>query len=116
MKPDYDTERISTILSDIERYQRDILELDISDISDLYDKRTFYAISMILFALLNRTIDLGNEIILARGFHVPSTYREIFTILEKEKVIEPDLAKAIGSLVLYRNLLSHEYHVAGAER
>jgi hypothetical protein len=35
---------------------------------------------MILFALLNRTIDLGNEVILARGFPVPSTYREILVV------------------------------------
>jgi uncharacterized protein YutE (UPF0331/DUF86 family) len=65
---------------------------------------------MILFALLNRCIDLGNEIILAHGFGIPSTYREIFSILEREQVIEPDLAKSLMNLVFYRNLLSHEYH------
>jgi uncharacterized protein YutE (UPF0331/DUF86 family) len=52
---------------------------------------------MILFALLNRTIDLGNEVILARGFPVPTTYREIFIIPEKENVIEPDVSKKIGN-------------------
>jgi uncharacterized protein YutE (UPF0331/DUF86 family) len=110
MKPDYDTERISTIISDITRYQSDLSELGISSLEDLSGKRTFYAASMILFALLNRTIDLGNEIILAHGFGVPSTYREIFTILKKEHVIEPECAKKMSNLVFYRNLLSHEYH------
>jgi uncharacterized protein YutE (UPF0331/DUF86 family) len=110
MKPEYDTERIGTIISDIERYRSDLRDLHIGSVNDLDDKRSFYAASMILFALLNRTIDLGNEIILAHGFGIPSTYREIFSILEKEGVIKQDLAKKIMHLVFYRNLLSHEYH------
>jgi len=73
MKHDYDMERISSIISDITRYQSDLLDLGISSIDELADKRTYYAASMILFALLNRTIDLGNEIILAHGFGIPST-------------------------------------------
>jgi uncharacterized protein YutE (UPF0331/DUF86 family) len=110
MKPAYDTERIGKIISDIERYSTDLRELNIVSAEELDDKRSFYAASMILFALLNRTIDLGNEIILAHGFGIPSTYREIFSILEKEGVIKQDLAKKIMHLVFYRNLLSHEYH------
>ena len=110
MKPEYDTERISTIISDMRRYRKDLQDLAITSSSDLNDKRTFYAASMILFALLNRTIDLGNEMIIAHGFGVPSTYRDIFVILEKETVINHELSKKIAGLVLYRNLLSHEYH------
>ena len=110
MKPEYDTERISTIISDMRRYRKDLLDLTITSSSDLNDKRTFYAASMILFALLNRTIDLGNEMIIAHGFGVPSTYRDIFVILEKETVIDHELAKKIAGLVFYRKLLSHEYH------
>lgn len=116
MKHDYDMERISSIISDITRYQSDLLDLGISSIDELADKRTYYAASMILFALLNRTIDLGNEIILAHGFGIPSTYRDIFTILEKEKVIEPGLANKMSGLVFYRNLLSHEYHGIDQEK
>jgi uncharacterized protein YutE (UPF0331/DUF86 family) len=116
MKPDYDTERISAIISDIGRYRNDLMDLSISNPADLHDKRTFYAASMILFALLNRTIDPGNEVVIAQGFGVPATYRDIFTILEKEQVIEHDLAKKIAGLVLYRNLLSHEYHDIDPEK
>ncbi|MFA5296520.1 MAG: hypothetical protein WC382_13520 [Methanoregulaceae archaeon] len=38
MKPDYDRKRISTIISDIELYQRDLRELGISGTGDLDDK------------------------------------------------------------------------------
>jgi uncharacterized protein YutE (UPF0331/DUF86 family) len=116
MKPEYDTERISTIISDMRRYRRDLQDLAITRPTDLNDKRTFYAASMILFALLNRTIDLGNEMIIAHGFGVPSTYRDIFIILEKETVINHELAKKIAGLVFYRNLLSHEYHGIDPEK
>jgi len=110
MKPEYDVERISAIVGDMRRYCSDLGELGIAGPADLDDKRTFYAVSMILFALLNRTIDLWNEIVLARGLGVPSTYREIFTLLEKGAVIDSGLATRISRLVFYRNLLSHEYH------
>lgn len=116
MNRGFDTERIGTIIADIGRYGQDLDDLGIRGIGDLGDKRTFYAASMILFALLNRIIDLGNEVILARGFRIPSTYREVFTILEKEGVIGPDIARKIGSLVFYRNLLSHEYHGIDEEK
>lgn len=116
MPREFDSERISAILSDIDRYHCDLRELHISAVEDLNDKRTFYAASMILFALLNRTIDLGNEILITRGFRIPSTYREIFVILGQEQVIDTDLAGKIGSLVFYRNLLSHEYHGINPEK
>lgn len=116
MKTVYDVERISAIVGDMRKYCSDLADLGIAGPSDLDDKRTFYAASMILFALLNRTIDLGNEIVLARGLGIPSTYREIFTLLEKEAVIDPVLANRISRLVFYRNLLSHEYHGIDGEK
>lgn len=83
MKPDFDTERVSTIISDIVRYRNDLQDLSIRSPADISDKRTFYAASMILFALLNRTIDLGNQIIIAEGHGVPATYRDILRFLKE---------------------------------
>ena len=77
----YDTERIARIISDIEKYLRDLEELDIKEARDLADKRNFYAISMVLFSILNRTIDLGEELVMANNLGMPSTYREIFKLL-----------------------------------
>jgi uncharacterized protein YutE (UPF0331/DUF86 family) len=106
----YDMERIGTICSDIQRYLRDLKDLNIRKIEDLNDKRNFYAVSMILFSLLNRVFDLGSEVALSQNLGIPSTYREIFVLLQKNGCIEQPLAKDMIKLVTYRNLLSHEYH------
>jgi Uncharacterized conserved protein len=106
----YDVERIGKIISDIEKYLRDLKELDIKEAKDLADRRNFYAISMVLFSILNRAIDLGEEIVMANNLGMPSTYKEIFRLLVKNKLIDANLGEGLSNLVFYRNLLSHEYY------
>jgi len=106
----YDIERTARIISDIEKYLRDLEELDIKEARDLADKRNFYAISMVLFSILNRTIDLGEELVMANNLGMPSTYKEIFKLLVKNKLIDANLGEGLSNLVFYRNLLSHEYY------
>lgn len=106
----YDTERIARIISDIGKYLRDLEELDIKEARDLADKRNFYAISMVLFSILNRTIDLGEELVMANNLGMPSTYKEIFKLLVKNKLIDANLGEGLSNLVFYRNLLPHEYY------
>jgi len=106
----YDMERIGKIISDIEKYFRDLEELKIEKIEDLEDKRNFYALSMALFSILNRTIDLGSEIVIANNLGMPSTYRDIFGLLGKNGFIDKALEKELSHLIFYRNVLSHEYY------
>jgi len=106
----YDIERIGKIISDIEKYLRDLEELDIRGAKGLMDKKNFYATSMVLLSILNRTIDLGEEIVMANNLGMPSTYREIFRLLVKNKLIDTNLGEGLSNLVFYRNLLSHEYY------
>ena len=106
----YDEERIGTVFSDIQRYLKDFEDLGIHSVQDLQDKRNFYASSMVLFSLLNRVFDLGSEMAIAHNLGIPGTYREIFVLLQKNGFIENELAHEMIGLVMYRNLLSHEYH------
>jgi uncharacterized protein YutE (UPF0331/DUF86 family) len=108
----YDVERIGKIISDIERYFRDLeLEgLNIKNVEDLEDRKDFYAISMVLFSILNRAIDLGDEIVMANNLGMPSTYKEIFRLLTRNEFIGKDMGEDLSNLVFYRNLLSHEYY------
>jgi len=108
----YDIERMGKIISDIERYFRDLeLEgLNIKNVEDLEDRKDFYAISMVLFSILNRAIDLGDEIVMANNLGMPSTYKEIFRLLTKNEYIGKDMGEELSNLVFYRNLLSHEYY------
>ena len=106
----YDIERIGKIISDIEKYLRDLEGLDIRGAKDLADKRNFYATSMVLLSILNRAIDLGEEIVMANNLGMPSTYKEIFRLLVKNNLINTNLGEGLSNLVFYRNLLSHEYY------
>ena len=77
---------------------------------ELDNKKNFYAISMVLFSILNRAIDLGDEIVMANNLGMPSTYKEIFGLLTKNKLTDKNMGAALSNLVSYRNLLSHEYY------
>lgn len=50
-----------------------ILKTLISGQLDFDDKRNFYAASMILFTILNRVFDLGNEVCIAQDEGIPSS-------------------------------------------
>jgi uncharacterized protein YutE (UPF0331/DUF86 family) len=106
----FDLERLTKIISDIYRYLDDLERIEIKDPRDLDDIRNFYAVSMILFTLINRVIDLGDEIVTSRNLGVPGSYREIFNLLERGKVIDRELASDLSNLVYQRNILAHEYH------
>ena len=40
---------------------------------------------------------------------MPASYREIFQILQREKVIVPELSQKLQFLANQRNVLAHEY-------
>nr|QNO43691.1 hypothetical protein FICJDHNH_00031 [Methanosarcinales archaeon ANME-2c ERB4]QNO43954.1 hypothetical protein AECFJODE_00007 [Methanosarcinales archaeon ANME-2c ERB4]QNO50652.1 hypothetical protein BCJHFGCD_00006 [Methanosarcinales archaeon ANME-2c ERB4] len=67
----FDLERLTKIISDIYRYLDYLERIEIKDPRDLDDIRNFYAVSMILFTLINRVIDLGDEIVTSRNLGVP---------------------------------------------
>lgn len=109
MHKPYDREAVSKIISDIERYTKDLQEMDITCRDDLEDRRTLYALSMLLFTILNRSLDLADEVIIANRLGMPSSYREVFEILRRRRFIDRDLAGEMAALVFYRNMIAHQY-------
>jgi uncharacterized protein YutE (UPF0331/DUF86 family) len=105
----FDKTKIGKILSDIERYQRDLNKLKIKTPSELRKMEKFYTSSMLIFSLVNSAIDLGNEIISAKKLELPTSYREIFEILEKNKIIDKKTKDALIELVRVRNAIAHRY-------
>jgi uncharacterized protein YutE (UPF0331/DUF86 family) len=106
----YDRERITKIIKDIEKFSSDLDGLEIKSAGDLGNKEKYYAASMLVFSIINRLIDLGDEVVASSNIGVPSKYREIFTLLCRNKYIPEALAEKLSELVYYRNLISHEYH------
>ena len=107
--PEYDLERINKIILDIERFFTDLDEIKIKSVDDLKNKKNFYAVSMIIFAIINRAVDLGDEILASLNIGVPSKYADIFYLLKRDGHISRDLTQDLTWLVDARNLLSHEY-------
>lgn len=103
----YDLERVGKIVADIERYFVDVEKLKVTGAS--MSRERFYSLSMLLFAILNRALDLGQELVRGRKLGMPGSYKEIFQLLEREKVIPADLSRQLQYLASQRNVLAHEY-------
>lgn len=105
----YDIERIGRITGQIDRYMKD-LDLFAPDERSLAEDRIhFYALSMVLFSLLDSLIDLGSEILAAQNLGMPATYRQTFSLLEEGGIIDTNTLRTLSVLVSYRNRLAHEY-------
>jgi uncharacterized protein YutE (UPF0331/DUF86 family) len=109
MHKPYDREQVSKIVSDIERYTTDLRELGITSREDLEDRRTLYALSMLLFTIINRSLDLADEVIITNRLGMPQSYKEIFDILRRRRFIDRELAEEMAALVFYRNMIAHQY-------
>lgn len=104
-----DTERTASIIADLGFYLSEYQRFAPEGVPDFNDKKTYYAVSMVLFTVLNLVIDLGEELVAGLGTAIPSTYRDIFRLLQEAEVIGADMATGLVSLVYYRNRLSHRY-------
>ncbi len=105
----YDVERLGKMFSDIERYFSDLEAFRIKTPKDLEDKRNFYSVSMVIFSVINRTINVGEEVLSANNLGTPSTFKDIFFLLRKAGVINERMKNDLSELSSYRNLFSHEY-------
>lgn len=107
----FDRVKIGKILSDIRKYFRDLKAQRIERIADLKRRDKFYACSMLVFSLVNSAIDLGNEIISAKKLEMPHSYREIFEILARNKIISQKIKADLIDLVRIRNAIAHRYFI-----
>jgi len=105
----YDVERVGKIITDIQKYIKELDSYQIKEAEDLNDSKNYYATSMIAFAVLNRVIDLGSEIISAENLGAPNTYKDIMPALAKANVINKEQAAQLGSMIGKRNVLAHLY-------
>ncbi|MCQ8893281.1 MAG: DUF86 domain-containing protein [Methanolinea sp.] len=105
----YDRERIGRITGQIERYLKDLDLFSPDDPSLPGDRIRFYALSMVLFSLLDSLIDLGSEIVAAHDLGMPATYRQTFALLAQGGFIGEETLRTMSVLVSYRNRLAHEY-------
>jgi uncharacterized protein YutE (UPF0331/DUF86 family) len=104
----YDLERISLIIDDVNMYIGKIEGMKLLSMKNIDDLH-FDACSMNCFSLLNKLIDLSEEIVRGREMGTPFKYRDLFDILASANVIDEKMAKEIGDLIILRNRFSHRY-------
>ena len=54
-------------------------------------------------------LDIGQHFIATSGWEVIDDYADIFTVLQKHKVISANLATRVEKMAGFRNILVHEY-------
>ena len=102
-------EKIAKIAADLEGWFKELGSLQIKNTESLRDSRNFHAASMLLFSIINGAIKIGEEVISLKRLGFPSSYKEIFGILEKNKIISGQLSREMAGLVVYRNMFAHQY-------
>lgn len=56
-----------------------------------------------------QAIDLGNHVVRLLKIGVPNEKKEVFYLLQKEKIIDEDLAQKMCKMIGFRNISVHEY-------
>ncbi|HWQ67448.1 MAG TPA: HepT-like ribonuclease domain-containing protein [Methanospirillum sp.] len=106
------------IFSDIRQYLEDARSITLTPSRYDRDRRNFYALAMVLFALANRLIDLGGETVYSRGYAAPDEdlkNKVIFKRLSDHQVIDLATRQDLIHLVDFRNRCSHHFHEVSKE-
>ncbi len=84
------------LVTDLQRYLQDLEEIIPEEDEFLNNKSHQYSISMLMMNIINVCIDLGAEVVSLKQLGYPETYRDIFQILEKKKIITANLLRKIN--------------------
>ena len=84
-----------------------------SELASNYTKQD--SIILNLERLSQAAIDLAAHIVRIRKLGIPQENRELFRMLEKEKIISSSLSANLQAMVGFRNLALHEYQELNLE-
>ncbi len=104
----FDKVKVGKVISDIEKYSIDLESIKLKGQKSI-SKIEFYGASMLIFSIVNSYIDLANEIISSNSLGYPSTYSDMFDLLQQRNVINESESKAFKRLVNIRNVIAHRY-------
>jgi|SRR3989338_3693215 len=106
----YDVQKMSKAIAEIEQYLQEIREYNITSAQDLkQDGKTRHATAMLIFAILNRISDIGEEIMIKEQLGIPNQYVDIMPSLAKANVINNEQADSLNKIMKKRNTLAHFY-------
>jgi len=104
-----DKDRIKDHLTELEKYIKELENLKITPKNVLTEREKFHSASILLLSIINKIIDAGNQILGLKVLGTPSTYKDIFWILGRRRIISEKLSKDLMEFIKYRNIIAHEY-------
>lgn len=103
-----DPDRVQRLLGQLRDYRARLADLRGLDV-DAYLEQERFAGRYLVQAAAQVCIDLANHLIASEGWRVPRNFRDAFTVLEEQEVIDADLAARLRALTGMRNRLVHLY-------
>lgn len=101
-------ERLNFIVEDINIYFEKLRKIAPTK-ENLNNDEKFLSTSMASFQILNRMIDLADEIVKIEKIGYPLQIKDLFTFLEEKNIIDKKLERKLKDLVISRNKFSHRY-------
>jgi uncharacterized protein YutE (UPF0331/DUF86 family) len=89
--------------------KRAIEEFTLAGVNFVHDCSRQDAALMNVQRACETAIDLAQQLVRVRALGVPSSTRDLFTLLEAAKIIDSALAKSMRRMVGFRNVAVHEY-------
>ena len=112
-----DINQINKNIENIEKYLKHLDSFDFKNEKDFENRFNDYlAVSMSLFSILNSCIEIGESLIDLKKLEFPTTYRKIFVILAKEKLISKSVAEKLSDYMHERNMIAHQYDEVKKEK
>jgi len=97
----------------IDIIEKNVRELE-SIVNEGFDKfsgifRNELAAKQALLESIEACVDIANHIIAVKAFRRPTEYKDVFKILEEEKLIKKEFSLRLQEMAQFRNLLVHRY-------
>lgn len=105
-----DTDVIKRLIVFYKQEYNDLKKHDAISFSDYEKNRSIQAeVERRFETTIQTAIDIGNHIIAQKEYASPKTYRDIFKILNDNKIIDDALSEKLQDFAGFRNILVHEY-------
>lgn len=96
-------------ISSLERCMRRVKSLYQNDEKFLHDYNNQDAIILNLQRACEQALKLGMRVLKLKNLSIPSSYKEIFQLLNKEGIIDAELSENLANMVGFRNIAVHDY-------
>lgn len=110
-------EKITGLLEKLKEYLSQLAELKKLSKDELIKKFTNVNSAKYLFQVaIECCLDIGNHIVSSEGYGSPEDYKDIFKILNQQKVIPDNFLDTAISMAKFRNRLVHLYWEVDADK